>query len=76
MPFPYYERLYIGEALFTAQDPTHFVRWYAQFQLERDDDVDPRASTWSSENYGSAYATAMTVLALSLPLQYLPIHQR
>ncbi|MAE76235.1 MAG: hypothetical protein CMJ85_05120 [Planctomycetes bacterium] len=74
--FPYYERLYVGEALFTAPEQDTFKRWFARLVRQMSTTIEPRTGTWKSESYGRAYATAMTVLVLSLPLQYLPIHQR
>lgn len=74
--FPYYERLYVGEALFSAEDQGSFVRWYREIVPDLENRIDPRTGLWESASYGDAYATAMTVLVLSLPLQYLPIHQR
>lgn len=74
--FPYYERLYVGEALFTASEQSAFARWYKSVVPQLAASIDPTTGCWNSPSYGQAYATAMSVLVLSLPLQYLPIHQR
>jgi prenyltransferase beta subunit len=74
--FPFYERLYLGEALFFSRDPKPFRNWY-QKVLQRLVKTRSRTrGTWSSRRYGEAYATSMNLLTLSLPFQYLPIHQR
>ncbi len=74
--FPFYERLYLGEALFFSRDPTPFRSWYP-FLLKRLENTKSKIQgTWKSRRYGEAYATAMNLLTLSLPFQYLPIHQR
>lgn len=74
--FPFYERLYIAEALFSAREQASFVRWFRRIVPELESSMNSKTKTWSSERYGDAYATAMTLLVLSLPFQYLPIHQR
>ncbi len=74
--FPFYERLYVGEALFFQHDLGPFERWYRSLVQRLEMSVDPKTDGWHSDRYGEAYATAMNILALSLPFQYLPIHQR
>ena len=74
--FPYYERLYIAEALFSAQEQASFVRWFRREVARFENSIDAAKGSWQSERYGEAYATAMSLLVLSLPFQYLPIHQR
>ena len=73
--YPFYERLYVGEALFTARDQDAFRRWYPR-TLKRLAAEQSDNGAWKSARYGAAYATAMNVLVLSLPFQYLPIRQR
>ncbi len=74
--FPYYERLYTAEALFSARERASFVRWFRRTVPQLASTMDAKTGTWKSERYGEAYATAMTLLVLSLPLEFLPIHQR
>ncbi|HHI79214.1 MAG TPA: hypothetical protein ENK02_04490 [Planctomycetes bacterium] len=74
--FPFYERLYLGEALFFSRDPKPFRRWYGLFIRRLEKTRTPGKGTWNSRRYGEAYATSMNLLTLSLPFQYLPIHQR
>ena len=74
--FPYYERLYIAQALFFAQDLGPFRRWYTRLVEELGRSRDPATATWTSKRYSRAYATAMNLLVLSIPQQFLPIHQR
>ncbi len=74
--FPYYERLYIAQSLFFARDLGPYRRWYSKLVQELKRSRDPETATWNSKRYSRAYATAMNLLALSMPQQYLPIHQR
>ena len=74
--FPYYERLYIAQALFFARDLGPYRRWYSRLVDQLGRDRDPATATWSSKRYSSAYATAMNLIVLSMPQQFLPIHQR
>ncbi|PIE22819.1 MAG: hypothetical protein CSA62_10240 [Planctomycetota bacterium] len=74
--FPYYERLYVGEALFSARDLSHFHKWYPRLVKGLAQTQDPNTGLWTSREYSSAYASAMNLLVLSLPFQLLPIHQR
>lgn len=75
-PYPYYERLYLGEALFFARDLSSFRRWYAGLVDMLALSQDPETGTWYSAKYSRAYATAINLIVLTLPHQYLPIHQR
>jgi hypothetical protein len=74
--FPYYERLYVGEALFSARELRHFHKWYPLMVRGLARTQDPETGLWTSQQYSQAYATAMNLLVLSLPFQLLPIHQR
>lgn len=72
---PHYERLYLAQALWQNPDPRLFESWYAKASREllatQGED-----GSWTSQYYGSCYATAMCVLALSVPDGMLPIFQR
>ncbi len=74
--FPFYERLYLGEALFFCRDPKPFRHWYPILLRGLEKTRSKTRGTWNSRRYGEAYATSMNLLTLSLPFQYLPIHQR
>ncbi|MEZ5989165.1 MAG: prenyltransferase/squalene oxidase repeat-containing protein [Planctomycetota bacterium] len=74
--FPWYERLYLAQALFFDRDIGPYRRWFTHLVADLARVRDPATDLWSSEQYSEAYATAMSVLVLSMPLQYLPVHQR
>lgn len=74
--FPYYERLYVAQALFFSQDLAPFRKWYAKLVIQLGRTRDPVSATWRSKRYSHAYATAMNLIVLSMPQQFLPIHQR
>ena len=74
--FPYYERLYLGQALFSAREQKTFWRWFPAAVEDLESTRSKKTKRWSSPNYGEAYATAMSLLVACLPLQYLPIYQR
>ncbi len=74
--FPFYERLYVGEALFFHKNLDRFSRWYESLVVDLSATRDSQRGSWHSPRYGEAYATAMNLLVLVLPFQYLPIHQR
>ncbi|MFQ5507062.1 MAG: prenyltransferase/squalene oxidase repeat-containing protein, partial [Planctomycetota bacterium] len=74
--YPYYRKLYLAQALFFARDLSAFRRWYTLAVSECEATRKPDSGRWSSHRYGEAYATAMNILVLAMPLQYLPIHQR
>ena len=84
--FPYYERFYLAQALWQNRDELVFRRWAAEEtpRVLRDQKAD---GSWTDRRYddsgqriegryGSAYATAMNVLYLSVPENLLPIFQR
>ena len=73
--FPYYERLYLAQALWQNPDPRVFERWYDE-ELMRVIATQAEDGSWSDETYGDAYATAMNCLVLAVPLGWLPIFQR
>lgn len=73
--FPYYERLYVYQALWQLADTSLFERW---FPLERESVLEAQAEdgSWRSLAYGDSYATAVNCLFLALPEALLPIFQR
>ena len=84
--FPFYERFYLSQALWHYRDLEVFRRW-AEGETQRvltsqrsngawvDRRYDARGNR-IEDRYGSAYATAMNVLYLSVPEGLLPIFQR
>jgi len=73
--FPYYERFYLGQALWQHPDPEVYPRW-ADKERERVLVTQERDGSWKNASYGGSYATAMNVLFLALPEGLLPIFQR
>lgn len=73
--FPEYERLYLAQAFWQLSDASHFERWFEdeRARLLRTQDSD---GSWRDSRFGSAYATAVNCLVLSLPDAALPIFQR
>jgi hypothetical protein len=73
--FPYYEMLYLAQALFQHRDLERFQTWYpgesGRLRARQRGD-----GSWESQRYGAVYATACTLLVLQLPSQYLPVFQR
>ena len=84
--FPFYERFYLAQALWHYPDLKVFRRW-AEGETRRVLTSQRRNGAWADrryavrgnrieDRYGSAYATAMNVLYLSVPEGLLPIFQR
>jgi len=73
--FPYYERLYVAQALWQNPDRRLFERWWdrERTRILAAQDAD---GSWESRRFGSSYATAVNCLVLALPLELLPIFQR
>jgi hypothetical protein len=73
--FPYYERLYLAQALFQHEDEGVFRRW---FEREREHMLAAQRpdGAWEDDLHGHAYATAVNCLVLALPDGLLPIFQR
>lgn len=73
--FPFYERLYLAQALWQLSDRGHFDAWF-------DDEVRHLLATqspdgrWTDPRYGDAYATAMNCLVLAMPAGLLPSFAR
>ena len=74
-PWPFYQRLYIAQAFWQLADQSHFERWY-EAESTRVLRSQKRNGSWNNISYGSAYATAMNCLVLSIPNGMLPIFQR
>jgi hypothetical protein len=84
--FPFYERLYLAQALYQHKDLKHFIRWSAKQRqvLLRTQFPDGH---WTDERtgasgvvvkgqYGASYATAVNCLFLTIPHSTLPIFMR
>lgn len=72
---PFYERLYLAQALWQNPDRRAFDRWYAATARDLLAAQGPEGG-WRSAPYGDAYATAMNVLVLTVPDGFLPMFQR
>ena len=72
---PFYERIYLAQAFWQAQDRSLFTTWYGR-ERERVLGLQEKDGSWKDERYGKCYATAMNALFLSLPDGLLPIFQR
>lgn len=72
---PYYERLYLAQAFWQAQDRSLFATWYERERQRVLTQQEPDGS-WKDERYGACYATAMNALFLELVEGLLPIFQR
>ena len=73
--FPYYERLYLAQALWQHADPQHFERW-SEVEFRRvlaEQEPDGR---WRDTRHGDGYATAVNCLVLAMSEELLPIFQR
>jgi hypothetical protein len=73
--FPYYERLYVAQALWQLEDLGLFEEWARAERVRVLSDQRPDGS-WVSTQYGDCYATAVNCLFLALPEGLLPIFQR
>lgn len=73
--FPFYERLYMAQALWQHQDSSMFTDWYpgAEKHLLRTQEQD---GSWFDARFGHAYATSMNALVLAMPDSLLPAFQR
>lgn len=72
---PFYERLYLSQALWQHSDPRVFEGWWRE-ELPRVLVSQTKDGAWSDPRYGDCYATAMNCLFLALPEGLLPIFQR
>ncbi|MDP6538189.1 MAG: prenyltransferase/squalene oxidase repeat-containing protein [Planctomycetota bacterium] len=73
--FPYYERLYLAQALWQHPERARFDRW-AGAERARVLSAQRADGSWGGSPFGDAYATAVNVLFLTLPQGLLPIFQR
>ena len=73
--FPHYERLYVALALWTHSDRRLFESW---FEPEREHVLRGQRpdGSWPDDQFGAAYATAMTCLFLSIDDGLLPLFER
>jgi hypothetical protein len=85
----YYGNYYAAQAMYNVggKDPEIWEKWYEMvrrdlLELQRvqkgPDGAGPTYSTWLSnvDRQQSFFATAVAILILSMPYDYLPIHQR
>lgn len=72
---PFYERLYLSQALWQHSDPRVFEGWWRE-ELTRVLVAQQKDGSWSDPRYGDCYATATNCLFLALPEGLLPIFQR
>lgn len=73
--YPFYERLYLSQALWHARDPQAFPR-YLDSELLEVLSTQQEDGSWPGSEFGLAYATAMNCLFLALPEENLPIFHR
>lgn len=73
--FPFYERLYVSQALWHHPDRSHYERWSAR-ELPRLLGSQRTDGSWSARRFGAAYATTVNCLTLALSQELLPIFQR
>jgi hypothetical protein len=73
--YPFYERLYLSQALWHARDPQAFPR-YLENELLEVLSTQQQDGSWPGSEFGLAYATAMNCLFLALPEENLPIFHR
>jgi hypothetical protein len=73
--YPFYERMYLSQALWHARDGEAFGRY---LELELADLLGSQQAdgSWGGSEFGLAYATAMNCLLLALPAENLPIFHR
>jgi hypothetical protein len=75
----YYGNFYAAQAMWQA-GPDHFGDWFSRAHQDilLKKHVDPQVGWYwdSPRGYGRPYATAMALLILEIPLQFLPIFQR
>jgi hypothetical protein len=72
---PFYERLYLAQALWQNADERVFDDWW-RAELPRVIASQGQDGSWRDPRYGDCYATAMNCLVLALPAGLLPIFQR
>jgi hypothetical protein len=72
---PFYERLYLAQALWQNADEHVFDDWW-KVEMPKVLTAQSKDGSWSDPRYGDCYATAMSCLVLALPAGLLPIFQR
>jgi len=73
--FPYYERLYLSEAMWQHGELEHFERW-SELEFPHILSTQKADGSWTDGRYGDSYATAINCLVLSMNQELLPIFQR
>ncbi len=72
---PFYERLYLAQALWQHSDASVFAAWW-RAEAPRVLASQNEDGSWSDPRFGDVYATAMNCLVLAVPEAMLPIFQR
>jgi hypothetical protein len=70
----YYAHLYYAQAKYQGGD-REWTRYYASI-ARRLLSTQSKDGSWMGDNVGTAYGTAIAVMILALPYQYVPIFQR
>ncbi len=73
--FPYYERLYLSQAMWQHSELENFERW-SDREFKRMLANQQTDGHWSDDRYGDSYATAINCLVLGMSQELLPIFQR
>ncbi|MFO0797215.1 MAG: prenyltransferase/squalene oxidase repeat-containing protein [Gemmataceae bacterium] len=71
----YYGHYYAALAMWTAGGE-HWAQWFPAAREELLGRVRGAGGVWADDHYGPAYATAMSLIVLQLPNNYLPILQK
>ena len=71
----YYGHYYAALAMWTAGGE-HWAQWFPAVRDELLNRARAGGGMWADLNYSSAYATAMSLIVLQLPNNYLPIMQK
>jgi hypothetical protein len=71
----WYGQYYAALAMWTAGDD-YWTPWFPAIRDELLAKARAGGGTWTDISYGSAYATAMALIILQLPNNYLPILQK
>ncbi|HYH63371.1 MAG TPA: prenyltransferase/squalene oxidase repeat-containing protein [Urbifossiella sp.] len=71
----YYGHYYAALAMWTAGGE-HWAQWFPAVRDELLGKARAAGGVWTDLNYGPAYATAMSLIVLQLPNNYLPILQK
>ena len=71
----FYGQYYAALAMWTAGGE-YWTQWYPAIREELLDKLRKSMGTWQDNSHGSVYATAMSLIILQLPNNYLPILQK